>query len=50
MYFNAQSKKYVATFDENRKEIKHEILSLDDIYNYTDEIRAAISLYDKPKE
>lgn len=50
MYFNGQSRKYVATFDENRKEVKHEISTLDDIYNFTDEIRFAISLYDKSKE
>ncbi len=31
MYFNAQSKKYIATFDENKKETKHEILGLNDI-------------------
>lgn len=46
LYFNSQSKKYLATFDKDRKEIKHEILSLDDIYKYQDDIRAIISLYD----
>lgn len=47
MYFNSQSKKYIATMDASKKEIKHEITSLDDIYKYQDEIRAAISFYDK---
>ena len=47
MYFNSQSKKYIATMDASKKEVKHEITSLDDIYKYQDEIRAAISFYDK---
>lgn len=47
IYLNSQSKKYLITFDENRKEQKHEINSLDDIYQYQEEIRAIISYYDK---
>lgn len=47
MYFNAKSTKYIATFDENKKETKHEIQSLDDIYDYADEIRNTIAYYDK---
>lgn len=47
MYFNAKSTKYIATFDENKKETKHEIKCLDDIYNYTKEIRAVVGYYDK---
>lgn len=47
MYFNAKSTKYIATFDENKRETKHEIKSLDDIYNFTDELRATIGYYDK---
>ena len=47
MYFNAKSTKYVSTFDENKKETKHDINSLDDIYKYADEIKAAIGFYDK---
>lgn len=46
MYFNSINKKYLSTFDENRKEIKHEISSLDDIYSYSKEICDAISFYD----
>lgn len=46
MYFNAQSVKYIATFDENKKETRHEIKSLDDIYEYTDLLRATVSYYD----
>lgn len=44
LHFNT-SQKYITVFDENRKEIKHPIESLDDIYNYTDEIRRIISVY-----
>lgn len=46
LYLNSQSKKYLATFDKDRKEIKHEISSLDDIYKYQDDIRSIISMYD----
>ena len=47
MYFNAKSAKYIATFDENKKETKHEIKTLDDIYDYAEDIRATIGFYDK---
>ena len=46
MYFNAISKKYIATFDENKKETKHEITSLNDIYNYSEYLINTISFYD----
>lgn len=45
MYFNSLSKKYIATFDENKKEIKHEITSLNDIYNFSTELSDTIRLY-----
>lgn len=47
MYFNAQSVKYIALFDENKKETKKEITCLDDIYNFSDQLRNTISYYDK---
>ena len=47
MYFNAKSTKYIATIDENKKETKHEIKSLDDIYDYADAIKAAVGFYEK---
>ena len=47
MYFNAKSTKYIATIDENKKETKHEIKSLDDIYEYADAIKAAVGFYEK---
>ncbi|MBD5256186.1 MAG: restriction endonuclease [Bacteroides sp.] len=46
MYFNAKSVKYIALFDENKKEIKHEIKSLDDIYDYTEWLRNTTMSYD----
>ncbi len=46
MYFNALSKKYIATFDENKKEIKHEINSLNDLYDYSELIRETIKFYE----
>lgn len=47
MYFNSVSKKYISTFDENKKEVKHEISSLNDIYNFTKELSDIIKIYDK---
>lgn len=47
MYFNAISKKYIATFDENKKETKHEIKSLDDIYDFAEFLKNTIKSYDK---
>ena len=46
LYFNAKSKKYIATFDANKKEIKHEISNLDDIFKYSNEILKVVSMYD----
>lgn len=44
MYFNS-SKKYVSTFDENKKETKHLIESLDDIYSYSEDIIKIVEFY-----
>jgi hypothetical protein len=49
MRFNSQTKKYLVTFDADKKELKHEIKSLDDIYDYAEEIKAAIAMYDAEK-
>lgn len=45
MYFNAASVKYIALFDENKKETKHEIKSLDDIYDYSEQLRETVKRY-----
>lgn len=46
MYFNS-SKKYIATFDENKKETKHYIETLDDIYFHSEELIKIIEFYQK---
>ena len=47
MYFNAISKKYIATFGADKKETKHEITSLNDIYSFAEELKKTISFYEK---
>lgn len=47
MYFNSLTKKYIATFDENKKKTKHEISTLNDIYNFSKELADIIEFYDK---
>lgn len=44
LYFNT-SQKYLATFDENKKETKRPIEKLEDIYNFSDEIKQAVGFY-----
>ena len=48
LYLNG-SKKYIGTFDENKKETKNEILTVDDIFNYTDLLHKTTTLYDGEK-
>jgi len=49
LYLNG-NKKFIGTFDENKKEIKSEIQSLDDIFNFADTLLKMIEMYDKSKE
>jgi len=44
LYFNGKQK-YICTIDENRKENRHDIDSLDDIYNYADDVLKSLSNY-----
>lgn len=46
LYFNG-IKKYIATFDDQKKEIKSEILSLDDIFNFSEAMLKTVENYDK---
>lgn len=46
LYLNG-NKKYIGTFDETKKENKSELLSLDDIYKYSDVLCSTIDLYEK---
>lgn len=45
LYLNT-SKKYLATFDEDKKEIKHLLDKIDDIYKYENEIYAILKKYE----
>ncbi|NDV64836.1 type I restriction endonuclease [Bacteroides sp. 224] len=44
LYFNG-NKKYIATFDKDKKETKNHIESLDDIYGYGDLLRETVRNY-----
>ncbi len=45
MILNRKSVKYIVLFDENKAETKYTIQSLDDIYNFTDQIRDTVLRY-----
>lgn len=45
LYFNSETVRYIATFDENKIETKNKIESISDIYKYADEIRAIAKYY-----
>lgn len=49
LYLNS-SKKYIALLDDQKKEIKNEINSLDDIFNYSDSLLKIVDGYDKSKD
>ena len=49
LYLNG-NKKFIGLFDEQKKESKTEILSLDDIFNHSTSILKTIEIYDKAKE
>ena len=44
LHFNTKLK-YVGIFDEDKKETRHPIESLDDIYRFADEIRETVKRY-----
>lgn len=45
LHFN-RSQKYVGLFDKDKNETRHPIETLDDIYNFSDQLRAAVSYYE----
>ncbi|MDP2174341.1 MAG: type I restriction endonuclease [Bacteroidota bacterium] len=49
LYFNG-SKKYFVTLDEQKKEIKNEINSVDDIFKFSETLIKIVESYDKSKE
>jgi len=48
LYFNGV-KKYFVTLDENRKEVKTEIKSLDDLYSFSDQLLKIVDTYELVK-
>lgn len=48
LYLNS-SKKYFATLDEQRKEVKTEITSIDDVFQYSEMLFKIVENYDKSK-
>jgi predicted type IV restriction endonuclease len=49
LYLNSEKKKFIGVLDSNKKETKHEITSLDDIYKYSTELLAMVDLYTAKK-
>lgn len=49
LWLNGLSKKFIGILDKDKKETKFEITSLDDIYNYSQQLLETISFYDSEK-
>lgn len=49
LWFNGQSKKFIGLFDSDKKEIKQEIGTIDDIFNFTNELLSIVDLYNAEK-
>lgn len=49
LYLNG-SKKYFATIDEQKKEVRNEIASLDDIFNFAELLHKIVATYDSEKK
>ena len=49
LYLNG-SKKYFVILDDQKKEVKYEIISLDDIFKYSETLIKIVDNYDKSKE
>jgi hypothetical protein len=47
LYFNG-TKKYIATFDENKKETRYELTKMDDIFQHTEKMILSIKNYENP--
>ncbi|MDY0239439.1 MAG: type I restriction endonuclease [Bacteroidales bacterium] len=45
LYFNSPTNKQIAIIDENKKEIRHKLSSLNDIYDYSDDLIKAASTF-----
>lgn len=44
------NKKYIGIFDAQKKEVKIEIISIDDIYQHAKSLLATVEQFDKSKE
>jgi len=49
LWFNSQKKKYIGLLDNENKETKYEIASLDDIYNYSNQLIERINYLEGEK-
>jgi predicted type IV restriction endonuclease len=49
LHFNSNSKKYVGLLDEAKKEVKQEIITLDDIFKFSDQLLATVDTYERLK-
>lgn len=49
LWLNGQSKKHLGLFDKDKKETKHEIATLDDIYNFSTQLLETIDYYEGEK-
>ena len=45
LHFNTKKQKYIGTFDADKVETKHPIETLDEIYKYAADIRAAVQMH-----
>lgn len=45
LYLNSPKKKYIGVLDSSKKETKYEITSLDDIYNYSEQLKVTVDIY-----
>ena len=46
LYLNSSTKKYLSVFDENKVETKHSIESIDEIYNYEEQLLKVVEYYE----
>jgi hypothetical protein len=49
LWLNNQSKKYISVFDNNKKEIKQEIATIDDIFKFSDDLISLAEFYNNEK-
>ena len=50
LYLNSPAKKFIGIFLADKKEVKHEIKSLDEIYNFSSDLLGILDVYVEPKQ